>query len=43
MVIIEKTPMAAHYGLSFVELGGFDRYKIVYSGFSNRDRTAVSY
>ncbi len=26
-----------------IELGGFDRYKIVYIGFSNRDKTAVSY
>ena len=28
---------------SVVELGGFHRYRIVYSGFFNRDQTAVSY
>jgi hypothetical protein len=43
MVILEKTPAAAHCGLSFVELEGFDRYKIVYIGLYNRDNTAVSY
>jgi hypothetical protein len=29
--------------LSTVELGGFDRYKIVYIGFIDREKTAVSY
>lgn len=37
--VLEEQP-AEH---PLVELGGFHRYKIVYSGILNRDKTVVSY
>jgi len=30
-------------GLEWEELGGFDRYKIVYIGFIDREKYAISY
>jgi hypothetical protein len=41
--IIRKGIFLALAAPSFIDLGGFDRYKIVYIGILNREKTAVNY
>jgi hypothetical protein len=38
-----RSPLKGQKVLQRMVLGGNDRYKIVYIGFLNRDKTALSY